>query len=88
MGLLLMACGLALAVVGTWSGYRNAREAIAPAAHESDPTRAAIDAARPLHARAGVRRAARSVAASLAWLALALYGLFLASTGSVVGGLS
>ena len=88
MGLLLMACGLALAVVGTWSGYRNAREATLPFVRQGDPTRAAIDAARPLHARAGVRRAARSVAASLAWLALALYGLFLASTGSVVGGLS
>jgi hypothetical protein len=88
MGLLLMACGLALAVVGTWSGYRNAREAIAPAVHESDPTRRAIEAARPFHARAGVRRFAKSVAASLAWLALALYGLFLASTGWVLGGLS
>jgi hypothetical protein len=55
---------------------------------QGDPTRAAIDAARPLPAREGVRRAVRSVVAAVAWLVLALYGLFLASTGSVLGGLS
>ncbi len=88
MGFLLIACGLVLAGVGTWSGYRNARDAISPAAHEGDPTRSAIDAARPLHARPSVRRFARSAAVAVVWLALALYGLFLVSTGSLVGSLS
>jgi hypothetical protein len=87
MGLLLLTCGLVLAVAATWSGYRNAREALAPPPREGDPTRAAIEATRPLHARAGVRRVARSVATAIGWLILALYGLFLASAGSVVGAL-
>ena len=94
MGLLLVACGLVLAVVGTWSGYRNARAALVPflgradPAGRGDPTRASIDAARPVHARAGVRRAVRSTAAAVAWLVVALYGLYLAQTGLVLGGLS
>jgi len=81
-----MTCGVVLAGIGTWSGYRNARAAIVPAIREGDPTRTAIDAARPLHARAAVRRFVHSVAVSLGWLALALYGLFLASAGSALGG--
>jgi hypothetical protein len=85
MGLLLTTCGLVLAGIGTWSGYRNARDAVAPAAHEGDPTRSAIDAARPVYARPAVRRFARSAMVAVGWLVLALYGLFLASTGSVVG---
>ena len=85
MSVLLTTCGLVLTGVGTWSGYRNAREAVAPAAHPGDPTRSAIDAARPVHERPAVRRFARSVAAAVAWLVLALYGLFLVSAGSVVG---
>ncbi len=87
MGLLLVTCGLVLAGVGTWSGYRSAREAVAPAAHPGDPTRTAIDAARPPHVRPAARRFARSATIAVGWLVLALYGLFLASTGSVVGGL-
>ena len=85
MSVLLTTCGLVLTGVGTWSGYRNAREAVAPAAHPGDPTRSAIDAARPVHERPAVRRFARSVTAAVAWLVLALYGLFLVSAGSVVG---
>ncbi len=84
---MLLTCGLVLAAAGTWSGYRHARAAIAPAVHPGDPTRAAIDASRPAHARPGVRRVARSVALSIGWLVVALYGLFLASTGAVLGGL-
>ena len=88
MGALLVTCGFVLTGVGTLSGYRNARAAVAPAVHEGDPTRSAIDAARPLHGRPAVRRFARSVAVSFGWLALVLYGLFLVSAGSAVGGLS
>ena len=86
MALVLLACGLVLAGIGTWSGYRNAREALAPAVHDEEPTRAAVDATRPLLARGSVRRFARSVAVAIGWLVLALYGLFLASTASVIGG--
>jgi len=88
MGLLLMICGLVLTGTGTWFGYRNAREAIVPAMGAGDPTRAAIDAARPLDARVGMRRVVRSVAAAIAWLVLALYGLYLAQTGMIVGGIT
>lgn len=88
MPLVLVACGLLLAGAGTWFGYRSARDALVPAIRDGDPTRAALDATRPLHARAGVRRAVRSVAAAVAWLALALYGLFLAQTGMILGGLA
>jgi hypothetical protein len=88
MGFLLVTCGFVLAGIGTWYGYRSARDAIVSAVREGDSTRAAVDAARPVHARAHVRRFARSMAASLGWLALALYGLFLGSTGAVLGGLS
>jgi hypothetical protein len=88
MGLLLVTCGLVLAGAGTWSGYRHAREAIAPAVHEGDPTRAQVDAARPLHARDGVRRFARSVVLAVGWLVLALYGLYLVSAGTAIGSVS
>lgn len=82
-----MTCGLVLGAIGTWTGYRHAREALVPAAQPGDPTRSAIDAARPLRARIAVRRFARSVAAALVWLAIALYGLFLAQAGAVLAGL-
>lgn len=88
MSAVLVTCGLVLAGVGTWTGYRHARAAIVPSAQPGDPTRSAIDAARPVHARIAVRRFARSVAASLIWLALALYGLFLAQTGAILAGLA
>ena len=86
MGAVLLACGLVLATSGTWS-VRRARAAIAPAVQPGDPTRAAIDASWPAHARPGVRRVARSVVISIGWLVVAVDGLFLASTGAVLGGL-
>jgi hypothetical protein len=86
MGALLVTCGFVLTGVGSWSGYRNARDAATPAVHDGDPTRLAIDAARPLLARPAVRRHVRSLVVSLSWLALALYGIFLVSAGSGLGG--
>jgi hypothetical protein len=88
MSVLPATCGVVLAAIGSWSSYRNARDAVAPAVHEGDPTRSAIEAGRPPYARPAVRRAARSVVISIGWLVLAMYGLFLVSTGSVVGGLA
>lgn len=72
MGVVLTTCGLVLAVIGTWFGYRNARDALVPAVREGDPTRRAIDAARPV-ARGRVHRFAKSAAVSI---------------GPVAGGLS
>jgi hypothetical protein len=86
MGALLVTCGFVLTGVGSWSGYRNARDAVSPASGDLDPTRSAIDAARPLLARRTVRRFARSLAVAVAWLALALYGIFLVSAGTILAG--
>jgi hypothetical protein len=61
----------------------NAREALGPVAHDGEPTRTAIEAARPVLQRARVRPFLRRVAASLAWLAVAMYGLFLATAAEV-----
>lgn len=88
MGFLLTTCGVILAEIGTWSGYRTTSDAIAPLGRQSDPTRSAIDAVRPLHARIAVRRFARSAAFAAGWLVLALCGPFLASSGSLVGHLA
>jgi hypothetical protein len=81
---LVLLCGLTALVVGTWRGYLNAREALAPIAHDGDPTRATIEAARPLLARSRVRRFMRGLATSLVWLTVAMYGLFLVSAAETV----
>ncbi len=73
--------GLLLAVIGGWSGYRNAREALLGFLREGDPTRSAIEAARPAVERVRVRRFARQVAFAIGWIVLAIYGIYLASLG-------
>lgn len=78
---ILAACGLVLLVVGLGRGYAASRSALAPLVHEGEPTRTAIDAARPLVARARVRRFLRGTIVALGWLLLAGYGLFLVSVG-------
>jgi hypothetical protein len=72
--------------VGAWRGYAAAREAMAPLGHAGDPTRTAIEATRPFLARARVRLFVRRLMASVAWIAVALYGLFLVSVGLEVRG--
>ena len=67
MEAVLVACGLAATAIGTWRGYVNARAVVAPLAH------AAAEGAR-------VRQAARSLVAAIAWLVIALYGLFLVAS--------
>jgi len=84
METLLTICGLTAAILGTWRSYVNARAALGPLVHEGEPTRSAIEAAWPIHRRSRVRTFVRRVAASVAWLAVAMYGLFLASTGLAV----
>jgi hypothetical protein len=85
MGLVLAACGSTAAVIGAWRGYAVAREALAPLAHDGDPTRSAIDATRPIHGRIRVRLFARRVAVSIAWVTIAMYGLYLAVVGLGMG---
>ena len=48
-----------------------------PLVREGDPTRTLIDASRPVHARTRVRLMARNVVLAIAWLTVAMYGLFL-----------
>ena len=85
MGLVLVACGLTALVIGGWRGYALARQALTPLVHAGDPTRSAIEAARPVHARFRVRLFVRRVAVAVGWLVVALYGLFLLQVGSVAG---
>ena len=55
-------------------------------AHDGDPTRTEIEAARPLVERPRVRLFARRAAVSLGWLAVAFYGLYLVVCGQAVPG--
>ena len=84
LGVTLTACGLVVAVFGTWRGYANARAAIASLAAAGDPTREVLEAARPILARARVRRFVRPVVVALLWLAAAMYGLLMVSLGGAV----
>ncbi|MDR3544517.1 MAG: hypothetical protein P4L30_01960 [Candidatus Limnocylindrales bacterium] len=81
LGVTLTVCGLVTATVGTWRGYVNARSALGSLARDGDPTRAAIEARRPILARERVRRFVRPVATSLLWLVIAMYGLLMVSLG-------
>jgi hypothetical protein len=83
MGLLLVCCGLTALAIGGWRGYALAREALAPLVHDGEPTRTAIEAARPVHARFRVRLFARRVVGAAAWLVVALYGLYLVQAGAL-----
>jgi hypothetical protein len=80
MSAVLVLTGLVAVAIGTWRGYVNARLVLAPLVHPGEPARTAVEATQPLLARARVRRAARHVLVSLAWLAVAMYGLFLVAS--------
>lgn len=80
MEVVLLLSGVAAVAIGTWRGYANARAVLAPLVHPGEPTRSAVEATQSLTERARVRRAARNVAAAVAWLFLAMYGLFLISS--------
>jgi hypothetical protein len=77
----LIATGLFATAWGCWRGYAAARAALVPLLREGEPTRALVDAARPVHARTRVRVAARNVLVAILWLGVAMYGLFLATAG-------
>ena len=83
MAILLTLCGFIALTVGGWRSYSIARQALGPLVHDGEPTRTAIEAARPLQDRFRVRLFVRRVAAAVGWLVVALYGLYLASVGAV-----
>jgi len=80
---LLLASGTVLVVVGFVRGYAAARLALSPLIHEGEPTRSVVEALQPLPMRPRFRRMAGRVAQSIAWLSVALYGLFLISAAQV-----
>jgi len=84
LGAILLVSGLFATVYGTWRGYVAARQALLPLIRQGEPTRTLIEASRPLHARSRVRVAARQVLMSVAWLGVALYGMYLAIVGAAV----
>jgi len=79
---LLTFCGLVAFVVGGWRSYSIARQALGPLVHDGEPTRTAIEAARPVQDRFRVRLFVRRVTGSVGWLIVALYGLYLLSVGA------
>ena len=81
LGLTLTACGLVAATFGAWRGYSNARAALVSLTGDGEPTRASIEANRPILARTRVRRFVRPVVAAMLWLAIAMYGLLMVSLG-------
>lgn len=83
-GAILFLCGATALAVGTWRGYQNARDAIAPLVHAGEPTRTAVDAGRPVLGRARVRRFVRGAAVSTGWLGVAICGLSLVASADGV----
>ncbi len=79
MNFLLILCGTIAATIGLYRGFVLAREALAPLAHDGDPTRTAIEATRPFPARPRVRRFVSRVFGAVVWIAVAMYGLYLVS---------
>ncbi len=69
--------------IGAWRSYALAREALRPMIHDGDPTRTAIETTRSFPFRPRVQRAARILAASIGWLLVAFYGLYLVVSSQV-----
>jgi hypothetical protein len=80
----VVASGLFAMAYGSWRGYVAARSALLPLLRDGDPTRTLIDESRPIHARVRVRLALRQVAVAMAWLTVALYGMYLATAGTAM----
>jgi len=84
VGAILLLTGFVAITFGSWRGYGAARSALTPMLRDGDETRSLIDAARPLHTRARVRMVARNAAVSVAWICVAMYGLYLVTAGAAV----
>lgn len=83
VGAILLLSGFTAVAYGSWRGYAAARSALAPL-RRGDETRSRIEASRPVQNRPRVRLAARHVAFALAWIAVAMYGVFLLTAGAEV----
>jgi hypothetical protein len=77
----LVASGLFVTGYGCWRGYEAARAALAPFVRDGDQTRALVESTQPMHSRPRVRLAVRHVLLAVGWLALAMYGMYLATVG-------
>jgi len=86
LSVVLVLSGLFATVYGMSRGYVAARGALLPLLREGEPTRTLIDAGRPIHARSRVRVALRQVVVAVAWLTVALYGMYLATVGAAMAG--
>ncbi len=84
VGAILLLSGFVVVTYGAWRGYAAARSALIPLLREGDETRSRIDAARPIHARARVRVAARNVVFAVAWILVAMYGLYLLTAAAAM----
>ena len=82
--MILVFSGLFVVAHGLWRGYAAARSALRPLLREGDPTRTRVEAAQPVHSRARLRLAARQAVLAVVWLAISLYGLYLATVGMAV----
>jgi hypothetical protein len=80
-GVVLVWAGVFLASWGALRGYGAARAALVPLLRDGDPTRSLVDATRPVYARVRMRLAARNVVIAVAWLGIAMYGMYLATVG-------
>ena len=86
LAFVLATCGFVLTAIAVWRSYASARQALAPLTHQGDPTRAALEALRPLPFRPKVRTVLSRVLLAMGWLAVALYGLyFVVRAGSISG---
>ncbi len=79
--LVLILSGTYALAWGLVRGYLSARAAVLPMLGDGEPTRGAIEASRPVYERTRVRAAMRHTAFAVIWLAVAVYGLFLATVG-------
>jgi hypothetical protein len=85
VGIVLVGCGTFAVVIGLVRGYVAARSAVGSFVHAAGSSRPPTDAGRPVRVPTAVRRTLRSVVLAVGWLMVALYGLFLASAGAVLG---
>ncbi len=81
--ILLTLCGLVAFVVAGWRSYAMARQALGPLVHDGEPTRTAIEAARPVQDRFRVRLFVRRAVVAVGWLLVSLYGLYLVAAGAL-----
>ncbi len=79
--LVLILSGTYALAWGLVHGYLSARAAVLPMLSDGEPTRGAIEASRPIYQRTRVRAAMRHAAFAVMWLAVAMYGLLLATVG-------